>query len=277
MGYVYRHIRTDTGIPFYIGIGIDCKGKHERAVSHHGRNKHWKNIVEKSKYEIEIIFESDDYELIKSKEIEFISLYGRLDLKTGILCNMTDGGDGNLNYICSEETREKLRILNKGEKNPMWGKKISDEQKAIISKMFKGKKRPEYTGEKNPNFGKKNPEHSLRLKGRKYPERSEGFKGEKNPNFGKKHSPEIRLIISQKLKGKLAGEKNPMWGKKRPEVGLMSKELHGKKVLNTLTEIVYTSIAEAAKQEGFGLTYLKTRLSGKVKNNTSLILFKNEN
>jgi len=186
MGYVYRHIRTDTGVPFYIGIGIDCKGKHERAVSRHGRNKHWKNIVEKTKHEIEILFESDDYELIKSKEIEFISLYGRLDLKTGILCNITDGGDGNLNYICSDETREKLKILNKGEKNPMWGKKIS-------------------------------------------------------------------------------------------EVGLMSKELHGKKVLNTLTEIVYASIAEAAKQEGFGLTYLKTRLSGKVKNNTFLILFKNEN
>ena len=35
----------------------------------------------------------------------------------------------------------------------------------------------------------------------------------------------------------------------------------------------YISIAEASKNNGMSVSALKTRLSGKVKNNTSLILF----
>lgn len=276
MAYVYRHIRLDTNQPFYIGIGIDNKGKYYRANNRHGRNNYWKNIVKKTNYEIEILFEHEDKDLIKQKEIEFIKLYGRIDIKTGILVNMTDGGDGCFNHVCSDETKEKLRIANKGEKNPMWGKKSSEKQKAILSEKFKGKKRPDLSGSNNVNFGKKKPLHSLKLKGRKYPERSQRFKGDKNPNYGKKHTEEARKKISEKLKGRLVGEKNPMWGVKRDSVGELNKKLKGKKILDTKTAIIYNSIKEASMQCNIPLSTLKGKLHGKYKNNTTLIYFKDD-
>ena len=120
MHYLYRHIRLDTDQPFYIGIGTmankefrTIKSNYSRAYSDYKRNKHWSNIVNKTPYEIEILIESDDYEFIKEKEIEFISLYGRIDLRTGILVNMTDGGDGAIGCICSKESSIKKSINSK--------------------------------------------------------------------------------------------------------------------------------------------------------------------
>jgi hypothetical protein len=131
--YLYRHIRLDKNEPFYIGIGTKTKAVHRserheyyRAYKTIGRNPIWKKIVEKTEYEVEILFESEDYEFIKQKEIEFIALYGRSYNKTGILCNLTDGGDGILGYVhtkesstrgaekrrgikLTEETRQKMR------------------------------------------------------------------------------------------------------------------------------------------------------------------------
>lgn len=100
--YLYRHIRLDNGLPFYIGIGKKTKedlkyGYYLRAVSKKYRNRIWAAIVEKVVYEVEILAESDDRDFIQKKEIEFIALYGRIDLKAGTLANLTDGGDNGLN------------------------------------------------------------------------------------------------------------------------------------------------------------------------------------
>ena len=65
-------------------------------------------IVAKSEYEIEILFDDITYEEAKLKEIEFIKLYGRIDLNNGTLANLTDGGDGTLGVIVSKETRKKV-------------------------------------------------------------------------------------------------------------------------------------------------------------------------
>src|SRR6478609_1889133 len=90
--YLYRHIRLDTGEPFYIGVGTAPKNNvftffnnYKRAFSHHSRTNHWHNIVNLTDYEVEILLESDDYEFIKQKEIEFIALYGRADKGEGTL------------------------------------------------------------------------------------------------------------------------------------------------------------------------------------------------
>jgi len=112
--YVYRHIRLDKNEPFYIGIGTKRKSEfdnfyYSRAFSKNKRNKIWNGIVSRIEYEVEIIFESDDYEFIKEKEKEFIKLYGRIDNKTGILSNLTDGGDGSLGIVCDENQKEVLR------------------------------------------------------------------------------------------------------------------------------------------------------------------------
>lgn len=134
--YLYRYIRLDKNIPFYIGIGTKTnkkigfktlKSEYHRAYQKHN-NKIYNNIISKTDYEIEIIIESDDYEFIKQKEIEFISLYGRINDNTGILCNLTDGGNGSNGLILSKETR--LKIGNNNHSKGKFGKNNLRSKKA---------------------------------------------------------------------------------------------------------------------------------------------------
>jgi len=137
MAYVYRHIRLDRNEVFYVGIGSDKY--YSRAYTKCGRNKLWKNIVNKTEYSVEILFDNIDWELACKKEIEFIKLYGRKDLKNGTLTNMTDGGQGTLGIKVSEENKEKLSKRMKGKKLSL-GTKRTDEHKKILSERMKGKK-----------------------------------------------------------------------------------------------------------------------------------------
>jgi len=99
--------------PFYIGVGNDNTFK--RAKEKHGRNSLWSRIVEKHGYRVDILMSDIDRNEALVKEIEFIQLYGRLNLNKGTLVNMTDGGEvGKLNHFVSIETREKQRILSTG-------------------------------------------------------------------------------------------------------------------------------------------------------------------
>lgn len=129
--YLYRHIRLDTGEPFYIGIGKKLenhkqtvRSEYSRAYQKRSRNEFWKNIINKTDYEVEILLESDNYDFIRQKEIEFVSLYGRRDLGKGTLVNLSDGGEGaNMSEITkkklSESHKGKVGLL--GELNPMFG------------------------------------------------------------------------------------------------------------------------------------------------------------
>lgn len=114
--YLYRHIRLDKNEPFYIGIGktniknkysVDSE-KYKRAYSKLNRNVYWKNIVSKIPYEVEIVLETPVREEIIQKEIEFIKLYGRKDLKLGTLVNLTNGGEGKEGSKLSKETKDKM-------------------------------------------------------------------------------------------------------------------------------------------------------------------------
>jgi RNase H-fold protein (predicted Holliday junction resolvase) len=107
MAYVYRHIRLDTNEVFYIGIGSDVGGKYIRAYSKTQRNRHW-NYVSKNGYCVEILFDNLDWSEACEKEKEFIKLYGRKDLKEGTLVNKTNGGEGTVGVIVSEETKKKI-------------------------------------------------------------------------------------------------------------------------------------------------------------------------
>ncbi len=118
MHYLYRHIRLDIDQPFYIGIGTKPKAflyystEYSRAYNKSRRNNIWKKIINKTSYEVEILFESDNYNFIKEKEIEFIKLYGRINNKTGILTNLTDGGEGTKGFVVSFSTKEKIGLNN---------------------------------------------------------------------------------------------------------------------------------------------------------------------
>lgn len=98
--FVYRHVRHDTNMPFYIGKGTtELRGISEecvyyRAFSRRIRNRIWKFIVAKTSFDVDIIYVCDSPEIALEKEKEFIAMYGRIDKGTGTLCNLTDGGDG---------------------------------------------------------------------------------------------------------------------------------------------------------------------------------------
>ena len=133
MAVLYRHIRLDKNEPFYIGIG---NSKH-RASKKCSRNEIWNNIVNKTKYRVDILFDNLSWNDACDKEKEFIDLYGRFDLGNGMLVNMTNGGEGLINP--SEEIRNKKRLSmmgkNVGDNNGM--KKIENRIKVSKSKTGK--------------------------------------------------------------------------------------------------------------------------------------------
>lgn len=146
--YVYRHIRLDKNEPFYIGIGNKKNYARAYQTNPDRRNEIWRKIFTKTNIDVEIILEGLSKSQASEKEQEFIKLYGRKDLNNGLLCNMTDGGDGIWNCIRSEDTKEKLRQQKLGDKNPMFGKTPSKETSLKRSKSLTGQKRSEETKKK---------------------------------------------------------------------------------------------------------------------------------
>ena len=93
--YLYCHYRADNGQPFYIGIGRNSLDNYySRSKYKDNRTKHWKSIVAKYGYTIEIIMDNLSKEEAFEKEVEFIKLYGR-KCDGGILCNLSTGGEHN--------------------------------------------------------------------------------------------------------------------------------------------------------------------------------------
>ncbi len=138
MAVVYRHIRLDKKEPFYIGIGKTIK----RAFEKKDRSSAWKGIISRSEYEVDILFEDLTWEEACIKEKEFIQLYGRKQLSTGTLVNLTEGGDGVVGNTMSEEAKNKIRIANSGVNGPLYGR----------------------VGHSHPKYGTKASEHTLELK-----------------------------------------------------------------------------------------------------------------
>jgi hypothetical protein len=111
--FLYRHIRNDTSVPFYIGIGkkreqykFQDRFIYGRAYTTEKRNDLWNEVVSQTDYDIEILYECNNRQDIGKKEIEFIALYGRIHNGTGTLTNMNIGG-----VICNtleEASRRKL-------------------------------------------------------------------------------------------------------------------------------------------------------------------------
>ncbi len=166
--YVYLHVKRDTGEPFYVGKGIR-KRAYEKGKR---RSSYWHRLVNKYGYDVFIIesnlTESEAYQ----KEKYWIKRIGRISLNEGTLINMTDGGDGCVGFILSDETREKIRLSKLGDKNPMYGKTSS----------MKGKKFPD---EVRHNMSKAKKEY---------------FKHNESKRKGVKRSEESILKMTNSLK-----------------------------------------------------------------------------
>lgn len=111
MPYLYIHTRQDKNEIFYVGIS-ESSTDYKRSKSKSDRNSIWKRIVAKTTYAINIIIESDDFDYIRQKEVELVALYGRIDKDTGILANMTDGGEGVKGLRTSSSARPVISVFN---------------------------------------------------------------------------------------------------------------------------------------------------------------------
>lgn len=140
--YVYQHKTKDTNEVFYIGIS---KSKNfRRAYTKYKRSNFWKNVVEKHDYIVEILYENLSWNDACDIEKNLIAYYGRRDLGSGLLVNLTNGGDGTIGILKKEvslSTRKKIS-------NSHLGKKLSEETKRKLSEVQKGKKLSEYTKNK---------------------------------------------------------------------------------------------------------------------------------
>jgi len=148
--YTYAYLRED-GTPYYIG-----KGKA-------GRINNTLHTIHLPTEKERIIYLKKNLtdEEARNHEIYMIAVLGRKDLGTGILRNMTDGGEGCAGRVLSEETKKKLSDSHKGRKKSEAHRKalseaakkrvVSDKWRASVSAAKIGK----YTKEKNHSWGKK--------------------------------------------------------------------------------------------------------------------------
>ncbi len=151
--YVYVYIDPRDGTPFYIGKGRDARAyKHlQPGAMETGLKSGWFFYRKLRKLlnggvspVIHFLCENLTEDQALYWETFFIKALGRRDIKTGCLCNHTDGGDGvsHAGHTHSEETKkliaEKLRVIRTG-----W--KLSDETREKIGNRHRGRKHTDET------------------------------------------------------------------------------------------------------------------------------------
>jgi hypothetical protein len=224
MAYVYRHIRLDKNEPFYIGLGTDSN--YSRAYQTKSRNQHWHNVIKNSKYRVEIMLDGLSFEDACLKEIELISMYGRIDTCNGTLVNWTNGGQGTLGW------RHKVAYWK--------GKSLPESMCKNLSRLAKLK-----VGEKNPFYGKT---HSSETK-----EKLRQYR------LGRTHSEEIKLKIKKSL------NESDAFKNRNISVRYGSDNPSSKKVINIETGEIYDNVRIASEINKITYGKLRSYCQGKVK------------
>jgi hypothetical protein len=172
--YTYAYLRED-GTPYYVGKGRGTRVYYKRTLEvKPPRNKERiiflkKNLTEDAAFK---------------HEIYMISVLGRKDLGTGILRNKTNGGEGVSGAIISDSTRQKRSERFKGNKNPMYGKKHSEESRLKMKESRKGMTYSE--------------EHNRKLaEARKKPHSEETKKKLSELAKGRKHTEKTKQKIAE--------------------------------------------------------------------------------
>ena len=189
MYYVYAYLRPD-GTPYYIG-----KGKDKRVYANH----RVKVPTDKSKIKI-IAHNLSEHESFLL-ETRLISLYGRKDLGTGVLRNLTNGGEGESGWVMPQDVKQKISSTKQGQAPWNLGKEHSATTKEKLCNAWK--KRAPVSAETKRKMSKahknKSPEVLAKYKtaAQNRPPMSEATKAKiGKANSGRKLSAETKAKIS---------------------------------------------------------------------------------
>lgn len=142
------YLRLDKNEPFYIG-----KGTGRRYLNRQDRNQIFERIAAKTDIICKKIYETDDE--LEAFELEkfLIQNIGRINIKTGPLSNMTDGGEGPSGRILTEISKQKIRNANSGKNHYNYGRSLSAKHKNSLSIA--------QSGSKNGFWGKKHSKETI--------------------------------------------------------------------------------------------------------------------
>lgn len=148
--YVYEWFIKNTGEVFYVG-----KGCNNRAKEVNSRNKFFKDMYASHDCDYRIIADKLCEKDAFQKEIETIKYYK--DNTDYRLTNQTDGGEGCSGWVPSQETRDKQKILSKKrwEDRSFYKRMVSirrDDNGPYKSQEFRDKISSIVKGENNPNY-----------------------------------------------------------------------------------------------------------------------------
>lgn len=119
---VYGYLRSKDSATAKAGtlyyVGVTQSNPHRPYVMHVRGGKGCNLPIPKRAGLIRILAITDTVEEMKRLERAFIAHYGRCDLGTGILRNLTEGGDGTSGYTHSEEAKRVMSDLKKGVYSP---------------------------------------------------------------------------------------------------------------------------------------------------------------
>lgn len=113
--YVYLHYTKDTNKLFYVGIGthdlIKYHSKYTRAMecAACSRNYLWRRCYLKHGINVEIYKDNLTEKEAKELEIYLIEKYGRIINNSGILCNISAGGEGRFK---DNSNNKKIYVYN---------------------------------------------------------------------------------------------------------------------------------------------------------------------
>lgn len=182
--YVYTYYDPRGGLnhPIYVGKGTSRRAYfHLRSCANPILSRTLEKIRAAGlKPAVEIVFRTDDETEAIAREVALIAQYGRRNIGTGTLCNLTDGGEGVRGRVVTPETRKRISEANAGR---LVGRKISDEHKRNIAAAQRGKPHPRKSGTTH------SPEARKRM--------SEARRGKPGPA----HTPESKDRIRAALTG----------------------------------------------------------------------------